>query len=81
MERILVALDGSDHSNKAVDLAADLAEKYGARLVLLHVLSNKPLSDAERHMAPSKARNPNRRNRKGRMRRKADPAEPLSATI
>jgi len=51
MERILVALDGSDHSNKAVDLAADLAEKYGAQLVLLHVLSNKPLSDSERHMA------------------------------
>ncbi len=51
MERILVALDGSDHSNKAVDLAADLAEKYAAQLVLLHVLSDKPLSDAERHMA------------------------------
>lgn len=51
MERILVALDGSQHSEKALDLASDIAGKYGAELVLLHVLSDKPLSDAERHMA------------------------------
>jgi nucleotide-binding universal stress UspA family protein len=51
MNRILVALDGSEHSDKALDLAADLAAKYGAELVLLHVLSDRPLSDAERHMA------------------------------
>jgi nucleotide-binding universal stress UspA family protein len=51
MKRILVALDGSEHSNKAVDLAADLAEKYAAQLVLLHVISDKPLSDRELQMA------------------------------
>ena len=43
MERILVALDGSEHSDKALDLASDIAGKYGTELVLLHVLSNKPL--------------------------------------
>jgi len=51
MERILVALDGSEHSDKALDFASDVAGKYAAELILLHVLSDKPLTDAERHMA------------------------------
>ena len=34
---ILVPTDGSAHAKKAVLLASDIAEKYGARLVLLHV--------------------------------------------
>lgn len=51
MERILVALDGSEHSDKALDLASDIAGKHGSELVLLHVVSDKPLSEAERQMA------------------------------
>jgi nucleotide-binding universal stress UspA family protein len=51
MERILVALDGSEPSDKALDLAGDLARAQGAELVLLHVVSDRPLSDGERHMA------------------------------
>lgn len=51
MQRILVALDGSEHSDKALDLASDIAGKYGSELVLLHVVSDRPLSEAERHMA------------------------------
>jgi nucleotide-binding universal stress UspA family protein len=51
MKRILAALDGSDHSTKALDLAADLADLYGAELLLVHVLSATPLSDSERHLA------------------------------
>ncbi len=35
---ILVATDGSAHAQKAVDVAADIAKIYGARLVLAHVL-------------------------------------------
>lgn len=35
---ILVAVDGSDHALKAVELASDIAAKYDARMVLLHVL-------------------------------------------
>ena len=35
--KILCSTDGSDHSNKALDLAMDLAEKYGASLVIMHV--------------------------------------------
>ena len=37
MERILAAVDGSASSLKAVDLAADLAGKYKAELVLVTV--------------------------------------------
>ena len=39
-ETILVPTDGSDHANKAIDLAADLAQKFKAKIVLLHVLLN-----------------------------------------
>jgi nucleotide-binding universal stress UspA family protein len=51
MQRILVALDGSEHSDKALDLAIDIAGKYGAELVLLHVMSDKQLTDGERYLA------------------------------
>lgn len=51
MERILVALDGSSHSDKAMELAADLAETYGAELLLAHVMSSAPLDEAERQLA------------------------------
>ena len=45
IETILVPTDGSEHARKAVGFAADLAEKYGARLLLLHVLLQEPVSD------------------------------------
>ena len=48
---ILVATDGSGHAGRAVDLAGDIAEKYGARLVLLHVLLHDHIPEALRHMA------------------------------
>jgi len=51
IKTILVPTDGSDHANKATTLAADIAEKYGARLVVLHVMSRGPLPEAWRHMA------------------------------
>lgn len=38
IKTVLVATDGSEHANKALDLASDVAAKYGARMVLLHVL-------------------------------------------
>lgn len=37
---ILVPIDGSGHAAKAVAIAADLAARYGARLILLHVVSD-----------------------------------------
>ena len=42
MERILVGIDGSAPSLKAVDFAADLASKYNAELILLKVVEDRP---------------------------------------
>lgn len=36
-ERILLAVDGSDHSKKAVPVAGDLARRYGGEVIVLHV--------------------------------------------
>lgn len=38
LNTILVPTDGSPHADKAVAMAADLGAKYGAKIVLLHVL-------------------------------------------
>lgn len=51
MQTILAAVDGSDHAFKAFDFAVDLADKYGARLIALYAVTDRPLSDAERRMA------------------------------
>ncbi len=40
---ILVAVDGSDYANRALDIARELATKYGARLRVLHAYP--PISD------------------------------------
>ena len=38
LQTIVAATDGSDHAAKSIELASDLAARYGARLVLLHAL-------------------------------------------
>ncbi len=38
-EKILVAVDGSEHSKKAMGSAVELAEKFGASITLIHVYS------------------------------------------
>ncbi len=38
MQTILVPVDGSIHALKALRIACDLAEKYGGKVTLLHVL-------------------------------------------
>lgn len=38
IRKIVVPVDGSKHSVKAVELASDLASKYDAHITLLHVL-------------------------------------------
>jgi len=48
---ILVPTDGSTHANKAVELAADIASKYGSKLILLHVIKRGSDSAELRRMA------------------------------
>lgn len=62
IKHILLATDGSEHSQRAADLAADLAAKYSARLTILHVLLKgrvpqelRDLSDVEAPEQPPMA--------------------------
>jgi len=47
-EKILVPLDGSAHSFKALRFACDLAQKYGSALTLLHVVRGREIPEAVR---------------------------------
>ncbi|MDX1430876.1 MAG: universal stress protein [Gammaproteobacteria bacterium] len=50
-EKILCPTDGSEHAEKAAALAGDLAAKYDAELVLVHVLMSHASSDDLRKFA------------------------------
>lgn len=53
LTRILAPTDFSEHSNHALRYAADLAQQCGAKLVLLHVVSNEALeSISKAHVPP-----------------------------
>jgi nucleotide-binding universal stress UspA family protein len=43
LERIMVALDGSEDAAHALDVAADMAQRYGAELVLFHAFAHYAL--------------------------------------
>lgn len=49
--RILVAIDGSEHAWKALDLAVELAKAQGAKLTALHVVAYEPPPEALRSFA------------------------------
>ncbi|NNE82838.1 MAG: universal stress protein [Alphaproteobacteria bacterium] len=58
IKTLIVPTDGSEHADKAVELAADLADKYKARLLILHsLLRGEPMvglrSLCERLNAPA----------------------------
>ena len=40
IKKILVAIDGSEHSQKAIKIACDLTMKYGASLDIIHVIED-----------------------------------------
>jgi nucleotide-binding universal stress UspA family protein len=50
MDRILVATDGSEHAARAVDLAGTLAGRFGAELIVLHVIPRTALTPGEREL-------------------------------
>lgn len=56
VKNILVPVDGSEHANKAVELAADMASKYGAKLTLLQVLLHGKLPDDIRKLSSKPGR-------------------------
>lgn len=49
-KKILAATDGSAHGTKAVELASELAAKYGAKLVLVHVLQHGRIPESVQKM-------------------------------
>lgn len=51
VKKVLIATDGSDHARKAVEFGSDIAAKYDAEVVLVHVLLRDELSENLRHMA------------------------------
>lgn len=51
IKKVLIATDGSEHARKAVILGSDLAAKYDAEVVLVHVLLRNEVSDDLRRMA------------------------------
>ena len=50
IKTILVPTDGSDHAKEAISLACDVAAKYDARVVFLHVLLRGALASDLRKM-------------------------------
>jgi nucleotide-binding universal stress UspA family protein len=43
IEKVLVAVDGSENSDKALDFALDLAEKYSASVLIMNVFQPPPV--------------------------------------
>lgn len=52
-KHILVATDGSEHANRAIELAGELAGKLGAKLTILHVLLHGQSADRMGRMVDS----------------------------
>ncbi|HSS62923.1 MAG TPA: universal stress protein [Gammaproteobacteria bacterium] len=44
-KHVLIPVDGSDHSFKALDVAADLARTYGSKLTILHVVPSNEVPE------------------------------------
>ena len=45
--KILVPIDGSEYSNKALNYAVNLASKYGSKVTLVHVVALTPYAYSE----------------------------------
>jgi nucleotide-binding universal stress UspA family protein len=51
IKRVLIALDGSAPAERALGLACEIARRFDAELLAVHVISDKAVSQAERKMA------------------------------
>lgn len=43
INKILVATDGSEHAQKALELSCDIAHMYGAGLIVVHAMTDDPI--------------------------------------
>ena len=61
LKKILVPIDGSEYSDKAVDFAVELAKKYGAKIILHHVIQHiKVPKDFQAYAEEERVTNPTR---------------------
>lgn len=51
IKKVLIATDGSEHAQKAIAFGSDIAAKYGAEVLLVHVLLHKESSEGLLHFA------------------------------
>ncbi len=59
LQKILVAVDGSEHSLKAVEYAAELASKHGCEIYLLHIVQKVDVSnELKQYMESEKIEEP-----------------------
>lgn len=58
MERILVAVDGSKHSERVVDYASKLAKTMSAKIVLLHIVPQSDIPEGYKQYAQTEHLNP-----------------------
>ena len=54
-KKILVPTDFSTHSDRAADVAIELAAKFGAKVTLLHVVPLSDYANYAAHLAPGSA--------------------------
>jgi nucleotide-binding universal stress UspA family protein len=52
IEKVLVAVDGSENSERALDFALDFAEKFGAALTIINVTESSAMAAVPTSMAP-----------------------------
>jgi nucleotide-binding universal stress UspA family protein len=55
-KKFMVAVDGSDHGWKALDLATDLAKGSDAELIIIHVVRYEPTPEGFRQFAEAEGR-------------------------
>ena len=51
IKKMLIATDGSEHSRNAIAFGSDIAAKYGAEVLLVHILLHKESSEGLLHFA------------------------------
>lgn len=51
IKQILLPVDGSEHAIRAAAFAGDIASRYEARVIVLHVIDRNWLTEAEERMA------------------------------